>query len=465
MVNLEFHVKTHYCCVCVGSMLIAVGAARTSLGQDSAGSDAANPDAAAVEASEPAGLLPLVDYTGDAGTRLRLTGDWGGARTNLAQRGVMADIDLTQTVQGVIAGGRRIDWDYNGSFDAAVTLDLHRMKVLPGALVRARLETRFGETVNDDAGTLLPTNTDGFFPLTSPLNDSIASITELNYVQFLGPKIGITVGKYQTLDGDPNEFASGRGRSQFMNFNFIASGATALTIPYSTLGGGLIVMPTDRITISSIVVATNDSSTTSGFEDLNDGLSWITEIDFQYKVGGLPGGANVGFVYAFSGDFSELGGKLQLGPDGLGLPEEDESWAAFVSAWQYVYLMEDAPDKVDIANGRQDLRGIGVFARLGFGDDQTNPIEWTASLGISAKGLIPSRDHDTMGIAIAHTQFQDGGRFATLLLEDTSKVVEAYYNVAITPAVGLTFDVQWLDGVFESIEEAWIVGTRLDVRF
>lgn len=443
----------------IAGLLFGAGLALPCMAQEPAA--AAEPAAPA----EPEGLIPLTDYSGDFATRLRLTGDWGGSRSDIAQRGVMLDADLTQIAQGVIAGGRRIDWDYHGSFDLALTLDLHRMKLLPGALVRARAESRFGETVNDDAGNLLPVNTDGFFPLTESINESIVTITELNYVQFLGPKVGLTIGKFQTLDGDPNEFASGRGRSQFMNFNFVASGASALTIPYSTLGGGVIVMPTDRITITSLLVSTNDSSTTSGFEDLNDGLSWITEADFQYKLGDLPGGTNIGFVYAFSGDFNELGGKLQLGPDGLNLPTESETWCAFVSTWQYLYLMEDAPAKVDVLNGRQDLRGVGVFARLGIADDDTNPVEWTLSAGISAKGLIPARENDTMGLAIAHTRFQDGGRLASLLLESSSQIAELYYNVAITPAMGLTFDVQWLDGVFTNVDEAWLIGTRLDMRF
>jgi len=421
--------------------------------------------AEAPPAPEPAGLLPVPDYTGGLATRSRLSGDWGGSRTSLANKGVMFDIDFTQIGQGVVSGGRRIDWDYHGSLDAGITLDLHRMKLLPGALVRARAESRFGETVNDDSGSLLPVNTDGFFPLTSPSNQSIASVTELNYTQFLSPKFGLTLGKYQTLDGDPNEFASGRGRSQFMNFNFIASGVSALTIPYSTLGGGAVYMPTDRIVVSSILVSTTDSSTTSGFEDLDEGFSWITEADFQYKIGSLPGGTNVGFVYAFDGDFTQLGGKLQLGPGGVTLSSEGESWSAFVSNWQYVHLMDDAPAKIDLSNGRQDLRGIGLFSRLGFADQDTNPVEWSLSGGVGARGLIAARENDTCGIAYVFSDFQNSGRLEPLGLEGSTQAAELYYNVAITPAVGLTCDVQWVDSIVEDVDEAWLLGARLDVRF
>ncbi len=439
--------------VLTGTILMATAGAATAR------------QAAEAAAPEPEGLLPVPDYSGALLERSRLLGDFGGGRTDLANKGVTFDLSWTQIGQGVIAGGRRIDWDYQGSLDGALTLDLHRMKLLPGALIRARVEGRYGESVNDDSGSLLPVNTDGFFPLTNPGNESIVTVTELNYTQFLSKTFGLTIGKYQTLDGDPNEFASGRGRSQFMNFNFIASGVSALTIPYSTLGGGIVWMPTERIKLSSLVVSTNDSSTTSGFEDLNDGLSWITEADFQYRLGDLPGGTNVGFVYAFDGDFTQLGGKLRLGPGGVTLPAEGESWCAFISDWQYVYVMDKPSGIIDAADGRQDLRGVGLFGRLGFGDEETNPVQWSLSGGVGARGLIPSRDADTCGLAFMYSEFQDGGRLARLALEGSSTAAELYYNIAVTPSTGLTFDVQRSDGVFQDVEEAWLVGARLEIRF
>ena len=97
---------------------------------------------------------------------------------------------------------------------------------------------------------ILPANTDGFFPLKAPLDDSIPiTVTSLNYTQFLSDHIGLTIGKFDTLDGDPNEFAGGRGVSQFMNSNFVFSASLALIVPYSTLGVGVIVNPSSQLTL------------------------------------------------------------------------------------------------------------------------------------------------------------------------------------------------------------------------
>ena len=432
---------------------------------------AAQPAAPVAKAATPEGLLPLVDYSGDLWSRSRVLGDWGGPRTDLARKGVMLDLDWTQSVQGVVSGGRRIDWDYGGSLDAALTLDLHRMKVMPGALVRLRVEGRYGESINDDAGSLLPVNTDLSLPITGRVNESIVSITELNYTQFLGETFGLTLGKFQTMDGDPNEFASGRGRTQFMNFNFIQNGIAALTIPYSTVGGGVVWLPTDKIMVSSLVVTTKDSSTTSGFENTDDGWTWVTEGDFQYRLGTLPGGCNVGFAYAFDGNFAQLGGHFQyVRGQGLALARDGDSWAFFASAWQYLYTADEPAagkaSKIDTSNGKADLRGVGLFARVGFADKDTNPIEWTASGGLGGRGLIPSRDNDTWGVGYVYSSVREAQRrLVARRFEDATQAFEAYYNIALTPAVGLTCDIQWQSSLFQLVNDATIVGFRFDVRF
>ena len=42
---------------------------------------------------------------GDFWSRPRLTGSWGGLRDELGKKGVVLDVDLLQTLQGVASGG------------------------------------------------------------------------------------------------------------------------------------------------------------------------------------------------------------------------------------------------------------------------------------------------------------------------------------------------------------------------
>jgi hypothetical protein len=230
----EHRVASLLCVVIVGAIEIP-GHARGQLGN----AELQNAPADSSQAS--AGLSPVREYSANFWKRQYLTGDWFGVRTDLANKGIQFGVEWNQYVQGVTNGGRDRTAEYSGTVDYTLNVDLMRMGVLPGALIKFRAESRYGSSVNGAAGPILPVNTDALFPLTDTLDEDVPiTITDLNYTQFLSPHLGLFFGKIDTLDGDPNEFASGRGTSQFMNANFIFNPALALRLPYSTLGAGIV---------------------------------------------------------------------------------------------------------------------------------------------------------------------------------------------------------------------------------
>lgn len=459
----------------VSCALLLASASSAALAQPEAAKPAAPAEesrqATAGAAAQAEGILPVPDYSGDIWNRAYLTGDWWGHRQNLADRGVQFSLGFTQEVQAVVQGGLNNGARYNGSIDYGLNLDLMRMGVMPGALVQFKAETRYGRSVNGASGALLPVNTDAFFPISGePDEDVPITITTLSYTQFLAPTFGLTIGKFDTLDGDPNEFASGRGKTQFLNANFLFNSATALRMPYSTLGGGVIWMPIPDgpgggITVTSLVFATTDSSTNSGFGTLDDGLTWITEADFKYRLGDLPGGVNVGTLYSFDQNFTQVGSRLVFNPgDGLALPQEDSTWAVYCSGWQYLWVAEPSDRAINLRDGYADRVGIGLFARAGLADRDTNPVEWAVSAGIGGRGL-PSRDNDTYGVGYFYTDLQDILFRNPVNVRGHSEGFEAYYNCALTPAVRLTFDVQVIGSPLDGVDTAVVVGGRLNLEF
>jgi porin len=463
---MEPSMKATLMCAVIGVGAVATGAwAQQS---EPAPAAPAQPEATpAPEAHAPAGLVPLVDTTGDLATRPRLLGDLGGARTDLANKGIQFDINFTQIMQSVVEGGLDRSTRYGGTLDYNIALDLHRMGVLPGAILRFRAESRYGTSANGIAGSILPVNTDGFFPLTDELDEDIPfTITTLSYTQFLSEHVGFLVGKIDTIDGDPNEFASGRGTSQFLNGNLVFPTSPILMAPYSTLGAGIILQPVHGITISSLVYNITDSSTTTGFSDIGEGSAWLTEAQFQYRLGSLPGGQNVGFGYAFDTEFVDLGGRLIFQPgQGLSPTTKDNTWAAYWSAWQYLFVADAGDAPIDLMNGQQDRQGVGLFGRFGFADQDTNTIEWTASGGVGGKGLIPGREQDTCGAGLFYLSVQPERLIERLGVDDHTVGLEAYYNLAITPAANLSFDIQVVDTPLPNADAAVILGMRLGLRF
>ncbi len=415
------------------------------------------------------GILPIPDYAADGGLpwslREHLTGDWGGHRTSLAQKGIQLGLSYAQLAQGVVDGGRDSDSALGARVQALAQFDLDRMGAMPGGLVTLKVESRFGRSVNGDSGALLPVSDMLYFPLTDKRDEDIpAAVTELLYTQFVSKELAFYAGKFTLLGGDANEFAGGDGTTQFLGHPFTSASVTSLFNPYSTLGAGVLVLPEPGTTFSMSLYASEDSSTTTGTGTLDEGLVWATAYATQYELGSLPGGFRATYQYAFDREFADLSGRLIL-PPGLGLNTRDDSWCAFVNAWQYLSVEGSGSGPIDVNNGRVDREGLGLFARAGFADAGTNPIEWTVSGGIGAKGLFEGRELDTLGVGYALSETSSLPIPAGFVLSDSANRFEAFYDLALTPGVGLTFDVQITDPLLKNQSTATVLGARLRVQF
>jgi porin len=420
------------------------------------------------DGEESSGIIPIPDYSGGPWDRTHLLGDFDGGRDGLAEKGIQLHVDWTQHLQSVVDGGRDETTRYGTSLDYVMTLDLHRMGLLPGAIVGVRAESILGSSVNRSARTILPVNTDLAFPLSGPGGEDVdLALTELTYTQFLSEHVALFMGKLNTLGGDPNEFASGRGMFQFSNSDFVFNPVTALTVPYSTLGAGILWIPSENLTIVASVFNTVDASTTSGFDDFGDGWTLSVEAQTRHQLHGLPGGQNFGFVYADDGNYLRITGRLTFEPGvGLEIPRSDDSYALYWSGWQYLWTAEADDSPIDTSNGRPDRRGIGVCARSGFGDDDTLPVEWHVSGGIGGRGLIPGRPDDHFGIGYGYSAISNG-RLSGLTGggKGEAQGAEAFYSIAVSPSAAMSFSAQAYDDVNRRSDTSIILGARLNIRF
>lgn len=90
------------------------------------------------------GLWPVPEYAGDLQNREALTGDWGGTRTELANKGITLSVDNVTTYQSILDGGRDEVDEIGGSLDYEIHLDFEKMGLWPGAFVRIFAETQYG---------------------------------------------------------------------------------------------------------------------------------------------------------------------------------------------------------------------------------------------------------------------------------------------------------------------------------
>ena len=150
---------------------------------------------------------------------------------------------------------------------------------------------------------------------------------------------------------------------------------------------------------------------------------------------------------------------------GLSVPTADDTWAVYWSGWQYLTVEDDIDAPIVLSNGTPDRQGIGLFARLGFADQDTNPVEWSGSIGVGGRGVIPSRDNDTFGVGCYYSGIQTTRLSGPLGIDDHTQGFEAFYNIAITPAAHLSLDAQVVDSPSTSLDTAVILGMRLALTF
>jgi porin len=370
-------------------------------------------------------------YAGDVLTRSTLTGDWGGARDEWAAKGVTFDASLTQIEQGVVAGGKNGSWEYGGRGDLTTKLDTQKLGLWPGGFATIELEGNWSDAVNGKTGALSPVNTNQVFPL--PGGGNVA-LPELSFAQFLSPYAGVAVGKIDAMSGDQNEFAHGKGDTQFFNLAFSIN-PVAIVVPYSTLGTGVIALPTkdpNEAVVSFMVFSATGKASTDGFDDIH-GAIFAGEGRVRTGFFDLTGHQLVGALYS-NRQYTSIDQRLGFVLENRALAKHDGTWSVYYNFDQFLY-------ETDKAAGR----GVGLFGRFGASEGNPNPVQYFYSAGIGGKGLIPGRELDQFGIgyyysSVNNPTFQHPLSTKSFLRDEWG--FEAYYNVALTPWMLLTPDVQ-----------------------
>ena len=443
---------------------------------------------------EEATLFPVPDYTGDLWKRPRLTGDWGGLRTTLANKGVQIEVDTVDIFQDVADPGIDRTGRYGGSADYTLKVDIHKLGLWPGGFLKLHGESSFGNSVNGNVGAIAPVNGDFLFP---GLGRTATALTNVSFVQFLAPWAGIVLGKIETYDGDANEFADDH-RTKFLNLGFDFNLVNALA-PVSALGAGVILVPTKDSIVSLSVLDPNGKPTESGFNNFfKDGVFLAGEGRIAVKPFGLGGHQLLGFTWSNKERVSlvqdptniarallqEKFPRLQNpGPilrrilerrfPGLLIPvqplnKENDAWSIYYNFDQYLWTPDRDPN-----------RGLGIFARFGVSDGKANPVKYHFNLGIGGKGIVPGREQDTFGIGWSRLEFSDN--FVPFLRKNIGiglrheDTVELYYNCAVTGWLKMTADLQVVEpglkktvtkgGQLKNVNTAVVPGLRVKVDF
>ena len=437
-------------------------------------------------------ITKVFNYSGDIWERGTMFGDPGGLRTKLYESGFTLDAQLTQVYQGVTSGGNASgngSGSYNGLLEINSTLDTAKLGLWSGGLIAATFQASFGDPLESEAGNVSPVNMTPMWP--KPFDNGSTYLTEYYLFQGLPHEMEFIAGRIDATNFlDKNTFAN-NPESQFLNASLNNMLLWGNFLTFSTYATIFVAPVTKGL---KIAVAAWTPNTEPG-DDAGDWSDYgvVANPMFDYHLGGLPGAVQVVAAYS-SADTKAFDNPsfapitLQLDPltDIIinipdipgGVPSKNDNWMFTLNGEQYLWTPPGASvprakggRKEDFFVPTQDFAvnppGVGLFYRAAYTPKDRNLWNWNVSGGLGARGIIPGRPYDRMGIGVYAMFLSDDAEDDPLLdaLLDDEYGVEAYYNFAITPWMQLSANVQRISPGIKPSDDAWVLGSRLNMRF
>ncbi len=430
----------------------------------------------------------------DIWQRDKLTGDWGGARKALTDRGIDVTLNYIGEVLGIAAGGFRQGVSLEHRIELSVDTDLEKFAGWKGGSTHVT----FYEIGH--ANGLPAANYVG--SIADPSNIEALPATRLFTAwfqqNFYDDKVSLRIGQIAADD----EFLISPTASNLINSTFGYAALLAAdqfqggpVYPLATPGIRLQLKPTDQITILSAVFSgapagENCTSLPQICNDhgllfpLNGGTLWMEEA--QYGINQEKDAKGMPAVYKLGGWYASKGfPDLHLGLTAADVPVSLASplstfplvrqgnWGIYAVADQMVWRPLKGP------------QALNLFMRGGVSPSDRNLVEAYIDGGIGYKAPLPGRDDDVLTFGVAYSQISSSlaaldadtlalnGGFVPI--HDHEVVLELDYSLQIAPWWTIQADLQEIlhpggNAVnplnpTQAIPDAFIVGGRTTVKF
>jgi porin len=418
-----------------------------------------------------------------------LLGNWGGYRTKLAERGVDFEFVYFGAVPSNVGGGIKQGSVYEGAFLMTLDLDSDKLANYHGGHFHAG-----GLSIHN--GAAFSQNYVGDLNVVSLLDfpDSFR-LWELWYEQkFLQDKVSLKVGQL-ALDRDfiVPEYYNTLAGITLLNQTFfyptlafnvwdipgLPPGFHGLaSTPYGAPGARLRVDPTDKFYVQAGVYDGFPDRSRSGTRiNLNSDEGALIYFETGYRLNGrkgdsgLPGSYKLGGFY-HTDDFLDLYDTIggMFGFSSGTQPAHHGNYGAYVLAEQTLYREKGPEDPAQ--------QGLVAFLRGAGAPSDRNLTQFGVDGGVVYKGLIPSRDWDTIAVAYSYLQMSRDLRRAQQdadnvlpgffpAIADYEAVVELSYKAQMTAWWTLQPSVQRVfhPGGSSAIPDAWAVLVMTSLRF
>lgn len=406
-----------------------------------------------------------------------LTGNWGGVRDTLSDKGIDVGMQYYVEVWGNTTGGLKRGAVYTGLLQLDLNLDLEKLAGWKGGSIYTRWLWLSGRDASEDL-------VGNFFTVSNAAGFNTFRNIELWLQQTLwDEKISIRAGQ---LAAD-SEFVISDYASYFLNgtFGWPATVYTSLPeggpgYPMGAPGVRLAFTPVEEITILAAAFQGNvfaQDVNRHGFRwnlNANQGYTYLTEVQYRHDFW-LPGQVKVGAWFS-SSEFANSNGSdnTKWGDYGLYFIVDQMLYREPTAPSAASYSKDGkgvSSKKAIVPEAEVSNQGLGAFTRFGFQPIDRNFLGFYFDAGLTYTGLIPTRDADTVGLALGYGQLSNGSK-QVLASEGSVNpsyeiVIEGTYQAQITPWLVIQPDVQYIihPGGSQDLGNAFVVGGRAVISF
>ncbi|WP_310621470.1 carbohydrate porin [Flexibacterium corallicola] len=391
-------------------------------------------------AVEDSGKAPL--YAQDYGT-----GDWGGYRSELREKGFTFNLNLTTDPLGNPVGGMKQSAANAAGLTGGIYVDLERLAGFNGLSFGVSSKWSEGRNLSqEDIGNL--------FAVAEILSDDGWRLADVYFEQNLfNEAVNVALGQLTT----GNDFATSQyytlyvSRAVHINPTGLWTNIPSFTaVPLSQWGVRVSVEPTPdwywRVGAYNADPQVQDPDNYGLDFRFNpeDGVLILSEVALLRSsdgyITGLPGRYVLGGYYDTS-DYEYV----------TNLNRHKEGNGGF-----YITLEQTVFEE-------QQGQGLSLWSTFIVGLDNTiNTVPFSAYGGASYKGLFPGRDDDITAVAAYLANFS-----TDLIDQDFELVWEAMHRFQVTPWFYASLDLQYISNPSgrEDIPDALVFGAEFSIEF
>lgn len=390
-------------------------------------------------------------------TRRYAFGDWGGARTRLANRGVTFDFHYTTDLLANVTGGDKNDYTGWGRLRGTMDVDFGKFSSWHGLRFHVTGLWQFGANLGADLGTLA--NPSGVVSAHATRLDSFWFQQELfggtlfrKAGQFAGQDFYGVQDYRGSLLGEPVDYAHG---------NLFANVYESFD-PASTPAAEIRLVPDPHFYVKAAITAANRNpyaQDTTGFHFAirNNGSPLFeagflphapdSAVDARKKT--YPGLYRLGAIYN-NGLFTNPLTKVT----------SHGNYLVYVMANQAVYRPEAG-----------SARGLEAFFTYDYSPTDVNQLNSETTTGARYIGLLPKRADDSLAASLIYSKISDTFNAAYFdqgpPVLGSEKVTEVNYLIQVTPwwIVQPTYQHDWSWGANPNSGSASILGFPTQVTY